>query len=606
MPKRKQLDVRQLRADRQRIRRRVVESEDFYANYLDELNIDDVGSDLGESDSDASEVLDAEEEIESSDTSEDEHPSQPSTSRARVRFPRIRRSSSGRWRRDAESWKWNEDSFQPKIFSFDRSDGGITDACSITEDSLEYEYFLEFFDNEFMNMIVKETNKYQRYLVATLGEDCPKYIANFKEDVTVEEMFRYITIVMLMAHNKKHRIKDYWTTDEVVETKFIRKLMTRDRFLLVHRLLHFTDNHNLDKNDKLVKIRPVIEHLRKAFKEKFRPFQDLCIDESLMLWRGRLSFRQYIPSKRHRFGVKLFVFCDVESDYMNDFIIYTGGDTEIEHDDALGISGSVVKTFLSDYVNQGRVLYCDNWYSSPKLFKYLYEHNTGACGTARANRKFMPKISVIVNKGESVSRNCDGIMCVKWCDNRVVHMLSSVHEDRWVDCQKRTGEMMKKPACVVEYNQKMRIVDKCDMLISSVECVRKSTRWYIKLFFHLLDMTVLNAYHLFLVKTGKRPPLLDFSLRVIHQLIDKFAIVSARAGPSMPTHLGRLSERHFLAEIPPTQARPNERARLQCHVCANTTKRPKKAQRSYYWCRECKIALCVTQCFTDYHTLLHY
>lgn len=79
------------------------------------------------------------------------------------------------------------------------------------------------------------------------------------------------------------------------------------------------------------------------------PFQDLCIDKSLILWRGRFKFRQYILSKKHSFGIKIFVFCDMESDYMKDFIIYTGRDTNVEYDEQLSISGSVVITFLSGH-----------------------------------------------------------------------------------------------------------------------------------------------------------------------------------------------------------------------------------------------------------------
>lgn len=42
------------------------------------------------------------------------------------------------------------------------------------------------------------------------------------------------------------------------------------------------------------------------FTKYFTPFQKLVIDESLVLFRGRLLFRQYIKSKAHRFGIKLF------------------------------------------------------------------------------------------------------------------------------------------------------------------------------------------------------------------------------------------------------------------------------------------------------------
>lgn len=53
--------------------------------------------------------------------------------------------------------------------------------------------------------------------------------------------------------------------------------------------------------------------------------------------------------------------------------------------------------------------------------------------------------------------------------------------------------------CVINYTQNMSMVDKVDMQISTVECVRKSVKWYKKPFFHLMDLSVHNSYYLYLV-----------------------------------------------------------------------------------------------------------
>ncbi|KAL0152627.1 hypothetical protein M9458_052350 [Cirrhinus mrigala] len=47
-----------------------------------------------------------------------------------------------------------------------------------------------------------------------------------------------------------------------------------------------------------------------AFGQMFVPHRDLYI-ESLLLWKGRLGFRQYVSSHKKRFGIKLFMLCDV-------------------------------------------------------------------------------------------------------------------------------------------------------------------------------------------------------------------------------------------------------------------------------------------------------
>ena len=52
----------------------------------------------------------------------------------------------------------------------------------------------------------------------------------------------------------------------------------------------------------------------------FTPGKDVCIDESLVIFKGRLNFQQYIKSKRVRFGIKLSQLCT--SNGLLDFTVY--------------------------------------------------------------------------------------------------------------------------------------------------------------------------------------------------------------------------------------------------------------------------------------------
>lgn len=83
----------------------------------------------------------------------------------------------------------------------------------------------------------------------------------------------------------------------MLETLIFGKVISQDRFILLQRILHLNDNLNLCPRDRLVMIDTVIETLRKHFKSIFIPYQKLCIDESIVEWKGRLLFKQYIPSK---------------------------------------------------------------------------------------------------------------------------------------------------------------------------------------------------------------------------------------------------------------------------------------------------------------------
>ncbi|KAJ8349352.1 hypothetical protein SKAU_G00244820 [Synaphobranchus kaupii] len=186
-------------------------------------------------------------------------------------------------------------------------------------------------------------------------------------------------------------------------------------------------NRYANTRDPLNKIRNVFNALTSAFKRSFIPYKDLCVDESLMLWKGRLGFRQYIPSKRHRFGIKFFVLCDVVTGYVQDMVIYTGATTSIESVEGLGVSGSVVMTLLAPHLGKGHVLYVDNWYSSPTLFQHLLHQGTGACGTVRLNRRGMPTFPKKMKRGEVTFRENGTQLAVKWQDKRDVNFLTTVH-----------------------------------------------------------------------------------------------------------------------------------------------------------------------------------
>ena len=41
----------------------------------------------------------------------------------------------------------------------------------------------------------------------------------------------------------------------------------------------------------------------------YTPEKHIVVDESLVPWRGRIVFLQYLPSKAHKYGVKVFKLC---------------------------------------------------------------------------------------------------------------------------------------------------------------------------------------------------------------------------------------------------------------------------------------------------------
>ena len=140
------------------------------------------------------------------------------------------------------------------------------------------------------------------------------------------------------------------------------------------------------------------------------------------------------------------------------------------------------------------------------------------------------------------------MMALCWKDKWQVYMLSTATASGMESTGE--GERAKmKPITVIEYNKNMGVVDQCDMQMSFTESTRKAMKWYKKLFFHLLDVVVFNAYILFKAVKQEEIQLQEFQLQVIKQLANKYAIPSKVAARPRNQCFLRLIDRHFVTPI---------------------------------------------------------
>ena len=72
-----------------------------------------------------------------------------------------------------------------------------------------------------------------------------------------------------------------------------------------------------------IKFAPLIDFLRSKFQRVFQPGKHLSVDESLVLYKGRLHFKQYIRMKRASFRIKLYELT-TSNGITLDFLVYYG------------------------------------------------------------------------------------------------------------------------------------------------------------------------------------------------------------------------------------------------------------------------------------------
>jgi hypothetical protein len=124
-----------------------------------------------------------------------------------------------------------------------------------------------------------------------------------------------------------------------------------------------------------------------------------------------------------------------------------------------------------------------------------------------------------------------------------------------------------------DYNLNMGGIDTADKSIYHLSCSRQTTRYWKKIFFNLLDISILNAFLLYKQNTDKPLSRRDFIVSVVEDLVSD-SIQEISSTPSTSS-FGTESV-HTLEHLPGRQER-------KCGVCGPTQKRG----RSHYWCPGC-------------------
>lgn len=106
-----------------------------------------------------------------------------------------------------------------------------------------------------------------------------------------------------------------------------------------------------------------------------------------------------------------------------------------------------------------------------------------------------------------------------WKDKRVVYIMVTKHQPRLIITRNRDGHAKKKTIEVSEYNKFMSGIDKSDQMIAYYSTPKKTIRWYKKVFFHLLDMMVWNAYYMFKKYCNSNKTLLSFRESIINSYL---------------------------------------------------------------------------------------
>ena len=202
------------------------------------------------------------------------------------------------------------------------------------------------------------------------------------------------------------------------------------------------------------------------------------VDEQLCNTKGRLSFKTYIPTKPGKYGVKIWCLADSNTSYLCNAQIYTG---KVGNKTEENQGERIVRELSDPFLDKGRTITTDNFFTTMSLAKYLRSRKTGLIGTVRKARRFLPtRISEKTRETGSVFMYHDDITLVRYSDKpgKYVILLSSQHQTGYV-------EDNGKPEIVNVYNETKAGVDTLDQLVRFYTTKRKRNRWPVTIFYNI-------------------------------------------------------------------------------------------------------------------------
>lgn len=275
---------------------------------------------------------------------------------------------------------WTSDVKPIRQFQFATDPEG-TIKVDITNESTPREVFDKIFTEDIIEMIVSATNEYGRELYAKpvpVTRKSPKVIFR---DTDANEMYKFFGLALLMAQCKFPTVRNAFSKHPLYFHPIFPATMSGRRYQMLLRTFNcHTPFREDEKQDKLVKVNRLVDAFIKSFNAAYTPSKDLSLDESLLLFRGRLAIRQYIKIKAAKYGIKFYELTTSDG-YVLNIIIYQGKD--VNSKESGGKTHKLVQTLMEPYLNKGHNLFMDNFYNSVTLSTYLLSNQTHVTGTLK-------------------------------------------------------------------------------------------------------------------------------------------------------------------------------------------------------------------------------
>ena len=295
-----------------------------------------------------------------------------------------------------------------------------------------------------------------------------------------------------------NNLQEYWSQNFNSKIPFFGTIFKRERFMQIFWMLHLHQTNPGDQSlrNRTQKVSNYLNFLDTKFQECFVPSREISVDESVVGFKGKISFLTYNPNKPTKWGIRIYVLADANSGYIYSILPYYGSFTSenlVRPD--LPVSSRIVLQLCQKLLDgnpgsKGYHVFTDRYYTGLPLAKELLKLKIHLTGTMQTNRKYIPDSIKKPIFGDDKTFACrfQNFLLLAWKDKRVATTLSSwdVSGTEPINRRVRGGDIqiVNKPHVIVNYNKYMGGVDRADsytasycFLRKSVKCCRRNFFW---------------------------------------------------------------------------------------------------------------------------------
>lgn len=395
---------------------------------------------------------------------------------------------------------------------------GLKAVARNLQDKNPVDYWSLLITNEMISTIVDCTNEKITDMSSRYGETAT--FVNYTDLVEVKAFLGLLYLTSVFKSNNED-VEGLFSSDGTGRDIF-RATMSLKRFLFLLIALCFdsVSTRHARMSDKFCHIREIFESFIQNCKNCYSPGESLTIDEMLVGFRGRCSFRVYMKSKPNKYGLKILCLCDAKTHYLLNAFVYTGKSQNLQPNPRkLSVPTLTVLSLIDNVKNTNRNITADNWFTSIELVEELRKNQLTYVGTVRKNKREIPQY-VVPNKktepGTSRFVFTSNTTLVSYVpkQNKYVLLLSSMHHDNKVDPESR------KPDMILYYNSTKAGVDALDQKCANYNTGRRTRRWPCAIWYAVMNIASVNSFILFQTGTQSSMKRRNFIIQLGQTLIE--------------------------------------------------------------------------------------